>query len=111
MKFFERFFKKTQKSNTEDIEMLTLPSPKKLGNKTKKASPYTSSNLSSRNASIASVSAKRLRKFRANQIYTKRAKHSRCRGLNKSTCQHKRICKFTKSKTRKYCRKKHNKHI
>lgn len=46
--------------------MLTIPSPKRLGNKTRKASSYKSSNLSSRNASIASVSAKRLRKFRAN---------------------------------------------
>jgi hypothetical protein len=106
-----RFFEKTPKSNTGDIEMLTIPSPKRLGNKTRKASSYKSSNLSSRNASIASVSAKRLRKFRANQIYTKRVRYSRCRGLNKSTCQHKRICKFTKGKTRKYCRKKHNKHI
>ena len=106
-----RFFEKTPKSNTGDIEMLTIPSPKRLGNKTRKVSSYSSPNLSSRNASIASVSAKRLRKFRANQIYTKRVRYSRCRGLNKSTCQHKRICKFTKGKTRKYCRKKHNKHI
>jgi hypothetical protein len=105
------FFRNTPKSNTGDIEMLPIPSAKRLGNKTRKDSSYRSSNLSSRNASIGSVSAKRLRKFRATQIYTKRSRYSRCRGLNKSACQHKKICKFTKGKTRKYCRKKYNKHI
>jgi hypothetical protein len=91
-----------------DIEMRSIPSAKKLGNKRPKS---LSPNLSSRNASIGSVSAKRLRRFRANQIYSKRVRYSRCRGLAKTTCVNKRTCKFTKGKSRKYCRKKHNKRI
>jgi hypothetical protein len=97
MKILDMLKEKPEERFTGDIEMKTISSAKKLGNKTRKSktSPKISSpNLSSRNASIASVSAKRLRKFHANQIYTKRVRYSRCRGLNKSGCQHKRICKF-----------------
>jgi hypothetical protein len=99
---------------TGDIEMKTISSAKKLGNKTRKSkkSPKTSSpNLSSRNATVSSTSARRLRRTRARNIYTKRVRYSRCRGLSKSICHNKKICKFTKGKSRKYCRKKHNKHI
>jgi hypothetical protein len=118
------FGKKQSTSNTGDIEMLTIPSHKRLGNKTRKSSSIianssvrnssvtdASSNLSSINASVSSASAKRLRRFKATNIYIKRVKKSKCRGLNKSTCQHKKRCKFTKGNTRKYCRKKYNKHI
>ena len=116
------FGKKQSVSNTGDgdIEMLTIPSHKRLGNKTRKSSSNSSvrnssitasSNVSSKNASVSSASAKRLRRFKATNIYVKRVKKSKCRGLNKSACQHKKRCKFTKGKTRKYCRKKYNKHI
>jgi hypothetical protein len=112
-----------KQSNIGDIEMLTIPSHKRLGNKTRKSSSIisnssvrnssitASSNVSSKNASVSSASAKRLRRFKATNIYVKRVKKSKCRGLNKSACQHKKRCKFTKGKTRKYCRKKYNKHI
>ena len=86
--------------------MRSIPSAKKLGKKKPK-----SVSIWSRNATISSVSAKRLRRFRANQIYSKRVRYSRCRGLAKRTCVNKRTCKFTKGKSRKYCRKKHNKPI
>lgn len=105
MNFFTR--KKRSTPISGDIEMRSIPSAKKLGKKTKTVSP----NLSSKNASVASASAKRLRRFRANQIYSKRVRYSRCRGLAKRTCVNKRTCKFTKGKSRKYCRKKHNKPI
>jgi len=93
-----------------DIEMLTIPSGKRLGNKTKK---YVSinTNSSSKNATISSASARRMKKFNTTQIYRKRVRYSRCRKLTKSLCKNKKRCKFTNGRTRKYCRKKYNKHI
>ena len=104
MNLFTR--KKRSTPISGDIEMRSIPSAKKLGKKKTK-----SISISSRNATISSVSAKRLTRFRANQIYSKRVRYSRCRGLAKRTCANKRICTFTKGKSRKYCRKKHNKPI
>ena len=108
MNFFTR--KKRPTPISGDIEMRTIPSAKKLGNKTRK-SISGSPNLSSRNASISSASARRIKRFNANQIYMKRVRYSRCRKLSKSVCKNKKMCKFTNGKSRKYCRKKHNKHI
>ena len=108
MKFFTR--KKRSTPISGDIEMISIPSAKKLSNK-KPKTISVSPNLSSKNASIDSVSANRLMRFRANQIYSKRVRYSKCRGIAKTQCVQKRLCKFTKGKTRKYCRKKHNKHI
>ena len=108
------FNKRPSTPFTGDIEMLSIPSAKKLGNKTRKSKTSSitrSSNLSSKNASVSSASARRLRREKARNIYTKRVRYSRCRGLSNSTCVNKRTCKFTKGKSRKYCRKKHNKHI
>jgi hypothetical protein len=115
--FFTR--KKRSTPISGDIEMLTIPSSKRLGNKhvsrllPKSMTKFTlrSSNSSSKNASIASTSAKRIKRFNAKQIYMKRVRYSRCRSLSKSACKLKRSCKFTKGKTRKYCRKKYNKRI
>lgn len=128
---FSIFKEKPEKRFTGDIEMKTISSAKKLGNKTLKyktnyrsisksnsktnsksnSKTNTHTNSLSQKANLSSVSAKRLRNFRARNIYTKRVKYSRCRGLTKSVCRYKKICKFTKGKSRKYCRKKHNKHI
>ena len=99
---------------TGDIEMKTISSAKKLGNKTRKSKTIhkiSSPNLSSRNATVSSASARRLRRIHARNIYTKRVRYSRCRKLSKSVCKNKKMCKFTNGKSRKYCRKKHNKHI
>ena len=106
------FFTKKKHSTpiSGDVEMISIPSAKKLGKKKPKTISL-SPNLSSKNASICSVSSKRLLRFRASQIYSKRVRYSKCRGVAKTQCEKKRLCKFTKGKTRKYCRKKHNKHI
>lgn len=106
------FFSKKKRSTpiSGDIEMLTIPSEKRLGKKTQKSTSI-SSNLSSKYATISSASTKRIKKINANQIYMKRVRYSRCRSLTKSVCKHKKTCKFTNGKTKKYCRKKYNKRI
>ena len=80
MGFFTR--KKHPTPISGDIEMRSIPSAKKLGKKKPK-----SVSIWSRNATISSVSAKRLTRFRANQIYSKRVRYSRCRGLAKEHAQ------------------------
>ena len=116
-------FGKNKTPLTVDIEMITIPSAKKMGNKTRTRSIDTrhnsisnsirtrSSNLSSKNATISSASAKRLIKSNTKHIYATRVNKSICRGRSKSSCTRKQLCKFTKGPIRLYCRKKYNKRV
>ena len=113
-------FGKNKTPLTGDIEMISIPSAKKLGNKTRTRSIDTrhnsirtsrSSNLSSKNATVSSASAKRLLKLNTKHIYATRVHTSICRGRSKSSCTRKQLCKFTKGPIRFYCRKKYNKRV
>jgi len=108
-------FGKNKTPLTGDIEMISIPSAKKLGNKTRTRSIDTRhnsiSNLSSKNATVSSASAKRLLKLNTKHIYATRVHTSICRGRSKSSCTRKQLCKFTKGPIRFYCRKKYNKRV
>ncbi len=121
------FKKKIEPRFTGDIEMVTIPTSKRLGNKTRKnispvisspkskhtpilnISPVISSPKSS--STLTSVSSIKTKKARARKIYTKRSKYSKCRGLAKPVCITKKRCMFTNGEFRKYCRKKYNRRI
>jgi hypothetical protein len=118
---------KTRKNRsrlTGDIEMTAIPSPKKLGNKTQKNKlrsplappplppppppPPPPQIISKQKSSVATVKSKKTEK---REIYTKRVKYSKCRGLEKTVCLNKKRCMFTNGEFRKYCRKKYNKRV
>lgn len=124
------FTKKVEPRFTGDIEMTEIPSPKRLGNKTRKNISPVKSSPKSKNtpiinispvksspksistlSSVPSVISVKSKKKKAKEIYTKRSKYSKCRGLAKPKCLTKKLCMFTNGELRKYCRKRYNRRI